>query len=82
MTVREVAAEMRKYVFLHGTLEDNRQLDAWADALDAAEAETCEWTKCTHFRGYDASCHPDEYNDVPTQFCPYCGKPVTVKEQP
>ena len=79
MTVKEIAAEMRAEAatFIH-----RNKLCVWADALDAAAAETCECTCKREFIRYleNRDMTPEDYEDYSK--CFVCGKPVTVKEQP
>ena len=85
MTVKEVAAEIRNRAddlvneSRFRSLESDR-LYRWADALDAAAAETCKCTCKREFIRYleNRDMTPEDYEDYSK--CFVCGKPVTVKE--
>jgi len=52
----------------------------WADALDASEAETCEWTDINmNWHGCTNKYRPMA-DPLHWTFCPYCGRRVTIKE--
>lgn len=48
-------------------------------SIDAEKVEYCEWTQ--KYEGYNSPPErPSTYFSYPFAFCPYCGKPIRIKE--